>query len=141
MKWILIEKRGKRKVSSQDNQFFNAKYLLFLGVLSLSAAYEQTPDFVDDQGAADVTRQLTEANAMLNMLKANHFKLLSARSDISNLPSPDSPYSEYIQVRKDKQVSYIICPFCVSIYLSILYICYHLSILFIRDIHLSRIKQ
>ena len=119
---------------------------MFLGVLSLSAAYEQTPDFVDEQGAADVTRQLTEANAMLNMLKANHFKLLSARSDISNLPSPDSPYSEYIQVRKDKQVSYFICPFFLhmfpSIYLSIyLFVCHHLSILFISYIHLSRIKQ
>ena len=88
--------------------------------MSLSAAYEQTPDFVDEQGAADVTRQLTEANAMLNMLKANHFKLLSARSDISNLPSPDSPYSEYIQVRKDKQVSYIIiCLFCLHVFLTI----------------------
>ena len=118
----------------------------------MSAAYEQTPDFVDEQGAADVTRQLTEANAMLNMLKANHFKLLSARSDISNLPSPDSPYSDYIQVKKDKQVSYFICPFCLlvfpsihlSIYLSIhlsIYICHHLSILFIRYIYLSRIKQ
>lgn len=51
-----------------------------------------------------MNRQLVEANALINMLKANHFKLLSVRSDISNLPVPASPYTEYIQVRKDKQV-------------------------------------
>ena len=73
--------------------------------MSLSAAYEQTPDFVDEQGAADVTRKITDANSMLNMLKANHFKLLSARSEISNLPTPDSPYTEYMSIKKDRQVN------------------------------------
>ena len=73
--------------------------------MSLSAAYEKTPDFVDEQGAADVNRQLIEANALINMLKANHFKLLTVRSELAGLPAPASPYTEYIQVRKDRQVS------------------------------------
>lgn len=77
--------------------------------MSLSAAYEKTPDFVDEQGAADVNRQLVEANALINMLKANHFKLLTVRSDIAGLPAPDSPYTEYIQVRKDRQVNIRYC--------------------------------
>lgn len=78
--------------------------------MSLSAAYEQTPDFVDEQGAADVNRRLIEANSMLNMLKATHFKLLSVRSEISNLPSPDSPYSEYMSTKKDRQVNILEYP-------------------------------
>lgn len=100
--------------------FFNLEclklFFLLLGVMSLSAAYEKTPDFVDEQGAADVNRQLIEANALINMLKANHFKLLTVRSEISGLPAPASPYTEYIQVRKDRQVS-------VSIYSNIRNIC------------------
>ena len=51
-----------------------------------------------------MTRQLIDANAMMNMLKANHFKLLKARSELSSLPSPDSPYSEFITTRRDRQV-------------------------------------
>ncbi len=76
-----------------------------LGVQSLSAAYEQTPDFIDEQGAADVNRQIVEANSMLNLLKANHFKLLKARTELSGQPSPDSPYSDYMHTKQDKQVS------------------------------------
>ena len=82
-------------------------YITLLGVETLSVAYEKTPDFIDEQGAADVTRQLIDANAMLNMLKANHFKLLNARSELSSLPSPDSPYSEFITTRRDRQVCII----------------------------------
>lgn len=74
------------------------------GIQSLSQAYEQTPDFVDEKGAQDVTRQLAEVDAMLNMLKANHFKLLQARSEVASSPIPNSPYSEYVQQRRDKNV-------------------------------------
>ena len=73
--------------------------------MSLSQAYGENPDFTNEKGAADVDRQIIEANAMLNMLKANHFKLLKARSEVSTNPGPDSPYTEYIQTRRDKQVS------------------------------------
>jgi hypothetical protein len=91
------------------------------GVLSLSAAYEKTPDFVDEQGAADVNRQVIEANAMLNLLKANHFKLLSSRSEISHLPLPESPFKDYMTKRKDRQVSHIMCLkyLCVCLYLCV----------------------
>ena len=75
-----------------------------LGIQSLSQAYEQTPDFIDEKGAQDVTRQLAEADAMLNMLKANHFKMLQARSEVASAPIPNSPYSEYVQQRRDKHV-------------------------------------
>ncbi len=73
-------------------------------MLTLSAAYEQTPDFIDEQGAADVNRQIIDANSMLNLLKANHFKLLSVRTEIGGLPSPESPYTEYITQKSDKLV-------------------------------------
>lgn len=85
---IDIEKKEKEKV----------------GVKTLSMAYEKTPDFADEQGMEDVTRKLTEADSLLNLLKANHYKLLKARSEISNLPAPSSPYEEYFNVRREKQV-------------------------------------
>ena len=75
-----------------------------IGVKTLSKAYEKTPDFADEQGMEDVTRKLIEADSMLNLLKANHLKLLKARSEISSLPSPSSPYEEFMNTRRDRQV-------------------------------------
>lgn len=73
------------------------------GVQSLSKAYQDTPDFCDEKGHSDVSRQLVEADSMLNMLKANHYKLLCAHAEISNAPRPTSHFSDYIQTAKDKQ--------------------------------------
>ena len=72
-------------------------------------AYEQTPDFVDEKGAQDVSRQLAEADAMLNLLKANHFKMLQARSEVTSMSIPNSPYSTYVQQRRDKHVRKMAC--------------------------------
>ena len=91
------------------------------GVESLSAAYDKNPDFVDEQGAADVSRQIIEANSMLNLLKANHFKLLRARCEIDSLPQPESPYSEYIKNRHDKQVKHVFFSFSFNYHISIIY--------------------
>ena len=43
-------------------------------------------------------------DAMLNMLKANHYKLLCAHAEISNAPRPTSHFSDYFETSKDKQV-------------------------------------
>ncbi len=101
------------------------------GVESLAKVYQEQPDFTDEKGANDVTRQLTEvrlptncsftlsipsppssplpppppqADAMLNMLKATHYKLLCAHAEFSQGPRPTSHFSEYIHTTKDKQV-------------------------------------
>lgn len=74
------------------------------GVQTLSIAYEKTPDFSSEQGLEDVTRKLIEADTLLNLLKANHFKLLKARCEFSSSPSPSSPYLEYLETKRDKLV-------------------------------------
>lgn len=75
------------------------------GLESLSKAYIETPDFCDEQGQNDVVRQLAEADAMLNLLNANHYKLLCAQAECSSFPMPQSPHSEYIQTQRDKNGS------------------------------------
>ena len=46
-----------------------------------------------------------QADALLNMLKANHFKLLCSHAEISNAPKPSSHFADYISSSTDKHVS------------------------------------
>jgi len=73
------------------------------GVESLFKVYQEQPDFCDEKGAEDANRQLVESDSFLNMLKANHFKLLCAHAEISKAPRPTSQFSDFIQTGKDKQ--------------------------------------
>ena len=41
---------------------------------------------------------------MLNLLKATHYKLLTAHADISSGSQPSSEFAEFIVTSKDKQV-------------------------------------
>ncbi|XP_064401816.1 nostrin-like [Halichondria panicea] len=72
------------------------------GVEQLAKVYREQPDFTDEKGAEDVTRQLVEADCLLNMLKANHFKLLGTHAEISRAPRPSSHFSDYISSSTDK---------------------------------------
>jgi hypothetical protein len=74
-----------------------------MGVESLQKAYQEQPDFTDDKGADDVTRQLFEADAMLNLLKATHYKLLLSHSEVTGSAQPSSQFAEYITTTRDKQ--------------------------------------
>lgn len=73
------------------------------GVESLQKVYQEQPDFTDDKGAVDVIRQLFEADATLNLLKATHYKLLLAHSEISGSSRPSSEFAEYVVTTRDKQ--------------------------------------
>ncbi len=46
-----------------------------------------------------------QADSMLNLLKANHYKLLCSHAETSNGPRPSSQFAEYINTATDKHVS------------------------------------
>lgn len=72
------------------------------GIEQLAKVYQEQPDFVDEKGADDVNRQLIEADCLLNLLKANHYKLLSSHAEVSNGPRPSSQFGEFIVTTTDK---------------------------------------
>ena len=45
-----------------------------------------------------------QADCMLNLLKANHYKLLSAHAEVSGGPRPSSQFADYINTASDKHV-------------------------------------
>ncbi len=46
-----------------------------------------------------------QADSLLNMLKANHYKLLCSHAEISQAPRPTSQFGDYIETITDKHVS------------------------------------
>eukprot|EP00731_Ephydatia_muelleri_P007681 Em0004g19a len=94
----------ERKIQEMEEEIERRKKAR-QGLESLSKAYVETPDFCDEQGQNDVVRQLAEADAMLNMLNANLYKLLCAQAECSNFPKPTNPHAEYIQNLRDKNGS------------------------------------
>ena len=51
-----------------------------------------------------ILMSLFQADCMLNLLKANHYKLLCSHAEISNAPFPSSQFSEFITTTSDKHV-------------------------------------
>ena len=47
---------------------------------------------------------LRQADALLNLLKATHYKLLLSHSEVTGSAQPSSQFAEYITTTRDKQV-------------------------------------
>ena len=59
---------------------------------------------------------------MINFLEASHYKILCAVCEMDGKPKPSSPFSQYIEQTRDKQVSMRLHSQCCQ---NILYLKYY----------------